>query len=96
MATIRLQKNMTQKELSERSGVSIQSVKRLESGEVATRLTIFIAICRTLEILDRFEVLLPTPTPRPIDLFKLQGKVRQRARKSKSEKSAPWEWSEGQ
>ena len=48
----RLRSNLPQKVVAERSGVSLTSVKRLESGVGAT-LGTFVQVCRTLN-LDRW------------------------------------------
>lgn len=45
----RLRLNLPQKVVAERSGVSLTSVKRLESGEGAT-LGTFVQVCRTLSL----------------------------------------------
>ena len=45
----RLRLNLPQKVVAERSGVSLTSVKRLESGEGAT-LGTFVQVCRTLNL----------------------------------------------
>jgi|CXWL01.1.fsa_nt_gi transcriptional regulator with XRE-family HTH domain len=89
---LRVQLSLTQNELASQAGVSIQSVKRLESGEIASRLSTFIAICRTLRIIERFDLLAPESTIQPVDLLKLQGKKRQRVRKGKHESPAVWKW----
>ena len=91
---VRVQQNMTRAELAERSGVSVQSVGRLESGRVGSRLSTFIAICRALGLLERFDLLLPPPVAQPMDLLKLAGKRRRRARKRKPVQAGPWEWGE--
>lgn len=45
----RLRRNLPQAVLAERSGLSLTSVKRLESGEGAT-LGSFVQVCRTLNL----------------------------------------------
>jgi putative transcriptional regulator len=93
---IRLQKSMTQRQVAKVAGVSEMSVRRLESGEVGSRLSTFIAICRALELTDRFEVLLPKVMIQPVDMLRLQGKQRQRARPLKVyEHRAPYNWQWG-
>lgn len=59
LAQARLGKQFTQKYLAERAGVSKRTVERLESGEVAPQLTAFVRICRALELVERFERLVP-------------------------------------
>jgi len=96
LARIRLDRNLTQADLAARAGVSKRTLERLEAGEVGTQLSGFIRICRALEMLERFEVLIPEPLPSPIAQLKLRGKQRRRASGAKtpavSEK--PWTWGE--
>ena len=90
----RLDRNLTQAQLAAHAGVSVSTVARMESGETGTRLSGFIRLCRALEVLDRFEAILPEPQISPIDQSKLQGKARRRARPT-SQKQAPtkpWTW----
>jgi transcriptional regulator with XRE-family HTH domain len=94
LEAVRLRKNLTQREIAEKAGVSEASVRRLESGEVATRLSTFVAICRALDLADRFETLLPQRTIQPIEALKLQGRRRLRARRSKPKPTTPWTWGE--
>ena len=94
LTEVRLQQNISQADLAERSGVSLQSIKRMESGLVAPRLDTLIAACRALGLLDRFDLLVPAPSLRPMDLLKLQGRKRKRARKSAPKEATPWIWGE--
>ena len=78
----RLRLNLPQKVVAERSGVSLTSVKRLESGEGAT-LGTFVQVCRTLgldgwiaEIEPRDEV---SPIANAETLKKTAAKERKRA-----------------
>ena len=90
----RLERNLTQAQLAVQAGVSLSTVARLESGEPGTRLSGFIRLCRALEVLDRFEVVLPEPQLSPIDQMRFQGRVRRRARpKAQDAKpTRPWTW----
>lgn len=95
LAGARIEHNLTQAALAEQAGVSKRTVERMESGEVATQLSGFIRICRILGLLERFEMLLPEPTPGPMAQLKQAGRKRQRATgKKAAAKSKPWTWGE--
>lgn len=94
LAGTRLELNLTQAQLAAQAGVSKRTVQRLESGGVATQLSAFIRVCRTLDLVERFDLLVPEPVPSPIEQLKLRGRKRRRAsagRKSKSP-SRKWHW----
>lgn len=95
LTAIRLGKNLTQADLAEQAGVSKRTILRLESGEVAARLSAFIRVCRALGILAQLNILLPEPGPSPVDLLRMHGKVRRRAsrpRPGAADATAPWTW----
>ena len=93
MAELRRRKNLTQAALAEAAGVSKRTVERLEKGQTGTQLTAFLRICRVLDLLDRFEDLVPKPLASPIEQLKQQGKVRKRARAAKPAPPNPaWTW----
>jgi DNA-binding XRE family transcriptional regulator len=62
-----------------KAGVSKRTVERLEVGGVAPQLSGFLRICRGLDLLERFEQLVPEPVPSPMAQLKLGGKQRRRA-----------------
>ena len=74
---LRLRKNITQKELAEASTLSLNAIKSLESGR--GKLSTIIAALRELEALDHLENFIPEISISPIQLAKMQGKVRKRA-----------------
>ncbi len=96
LAQARIELNLTQAALAEQSGVAKRTIERLESGEAATQLSGFLRVCRTLGLLERFELLLPEAPPSPMALLKQQGRRRQRA--SGPPKAAAttkkWTWGE--
>ncbi len=82
IATARLNQNITQESMAERTGVSVETIRRMEkngSGKVST----LVAILRELQALDQLELMLPEDTIDPIALAEMQGKTRQRARGGK-------------
>jgi transcriptional regulator with XRE-family HTH domain len=95
VAGARLERNLTQAELAEQAGVAKRTVERLESGEVATRLSGFVRVCRTLGLLDRFESLVPEATTSPMEQLKRQSRKRQRARRTKETSSPARKWTWG-
>ncbi|MEW6302743.1 MAG: helix-turn-helix transcriptional regulator [Verrucomicrobiota bacterium] len=96
LAGVRLERNLTQAALAERAGVAKRTVERLESGEVATHLSGFVRVCRALDLLERFDSLLPEPVPGPIAQLKMQGRKRQRAANRKAASGAPKKWTWGE
>lgn len=95
LAGARLARNLTQAELAEQAGISKRTLERLESGEVATRLSGFLRVCRVLGLLENLETLVPEPVASPIELLKRKGRERQRASTRKATPPAPKEWTWG-
>jgi transcriptional regulator with XRE-family HTH domain len=96
LARTRLERNLTQAELGEEAGVGVATVQRLEDGQAA-RLNSLIRVLRALGLLEALELLIPEPTPSPIERLKLQGRERQRAAHPRSEDAPnsepkPWSW----
>ena len=60
----------TQKEVAEKSGLSVFTISSFENGS-ATGVTLasFIKLLRAIDCLDEFEKLLPAPPERPRALF---------------------------
>lgn len=91
LSSVRLARNITQKQLAERAGISERTLKRMEAGEGATVDTL-VRVLQALNLADNLRVLLPEPGLQPVMRSDLAGKDRQRARpKSKSEPT-PWTW----
>ena len=100
LAQKRLAQNLTQLQLAKEAGISQRTVRRLESGAVATQLTAFLRTCRVLNLIDRLELLVPEPTPSPIAQLKLRGRERRRASgrtpatPGAEPGQAPWTWND--
>lgn len=84
---LRLRRNLTQRELAERTALSITAIKSLEAGR--TRLQTAIAVLRDLGKLDDLDGFIAAPGVSPIQLAKLGGKQRERATGSRRRSSAP-------
>lgn len=78
IARSRLERNVGQEELATEAGVSKSTVERLEAGK-AVRTPSLIRILRALDLLSRFDQVVPEDLPSPIERLKTQGKRRQRA-----------------
>jgi transcriptional regulator with XRE-family HTH domain len=91
----RVDQSLTQAELASQAGVSKRTVERIEAG-ASTQLSSLIRVLRVLELLPNFERAIPAAGPRPMDLLKRKGKVRQRASgvKSAGGDAEPWSWAE--
>lgn len=98
LAQARLERNLTQAQLAEQAGVSKRTVERLESGSVATQMSGFIRLCRVLNLVERFELLVPEPMPSPVEQLKLRGRKRQRASARRKAEASPkkWQWGDEQ
>ena len=79
LATVRLSRNQTQAQLAAEAGISLRTLSRLESGEVATQLSGFIRVCRALDLLRALDAAVPEPAPSPLAMVKLHGRSRKRA-----------------
>ncbi|WP_193161273.1 helix-turn-helix domain-containing protein [Microbulbifer hainanensis] len=73
----RLRRDITQEQLAQRAGLSVSTIKGLESGR--GRLDSLVAVLRELQQLDGLEAFLPEPGISPLQLAERQGKPRQRA-----------------
>jgi len=91
----RLDRQLTQAEMAEQTGVSKRTVERIETG-ASVQLQTIIRILRVLDLLQGLAHLLPEAGPRPLDLLKLKGKVRQRASSARSPEGSgkKWSWDE--
>jgi transcriptional regulator with XRE-family HTH domain len=98
LAQVRLERNLTQSQLGALAGVSKNTVQRLETGSVATQLSGFIRVCRALDLVERFELLVPEPVPSPVEQLKLRGRKRQRASTRRKAEASPkkWQWGDEQ
>lgn len=74
---LRLRKNITQKKLAEAAMLSLNTIKSLESGR--GKLSALIAVLRELDALDQLDSFIPEVSISPMQIAKMQGKVRKRA-----------------
>ncbi|MFC6632444.1 helix-turn-helix domain-containing protein [Microbulbifer taiwanensis] len=83
----RLRRDITQEQLAERAGLSVSTIKGLESGR--GRLDSLVAVLRELQQLDGLEAFLPDPGISPLQLAERQGRPRQRASGKVQKSAAP-------
>ena len=76
----RLDLQLTQADASEQAGVAKRTLERIESG-ASTQMSSMIRILRVLDLLPGLDRMIPEAGPKPMDLLKRKGKVRQRASK---------------
>lgn len=68
IARARTDRNITQSDLAERSGIGRSTLARIESGK-SVSLDHFIAILRSLRSVDSLDEILPDPPIRPSQVF---------------------------
>lgn len=93
LRTERLNRNLTIEDVANRAGVSVKTVRNVESGDNHSVATL-LRLLRALGLLSRVDALLPEPGLSPIELAKLRGKPRQRATGSRrrDHDEGAWEW----
>ncbi len=89
----RVNYGMTQKDLENRSGVSVRSISRLEQGESVQTESLVRILC-ALQIDDNLDLLVPDQTKRPSYYLK-ERKKNPRARKREKKKIRP-KWGDEQ
>ena len=91
----RLDRNLSQADVSAKAGIGRMTLQRMEAGEPFS-LTSLIRVLRVLGMLDGLERLMPETSPSPIDELKRQGQRRQRAGSPRSTATqnppSPWRW----
>ena len=91
----RLAYPMTQKELAERTGLSLRSVQNLEN-EKDTHVSTLLTILDYLGLGDNILEVIPAPEDRPsFQVMKAKGKIRQRVRKKKTDAIKTFVWGDG-
>ncbi len=96
LAQRRIDSDLTQAELARQAGVGRSTVERLEAGR-STQLYSFMRVLRILDLLEQFFELFPKPGLSPMDLVKIQRKVRQRAsskRRLAQKPASNWAWND--
>ena len=99
LARLRIDSELTQEQLADKSGVSKPTVERMERGQPVQSITL-IRIFRSLGLLSALDALLIDETIRPMETLLKKGKQRQRVRKStttkKSSTASSFRWRDEQ
>lgn len=89
---IRVNAGITQEEMSERSGLSLSSVRRIENGD-NVKIENILNIMRALSLIGNLEVVIPEQIMSPSMNLDV-GKKRQRAVSKKKNTNSEWKWGE--
>lgn len=83
---------MTQKELAEKTGISVRSITRFEAGEDIQFGNLIKILC-ALGLGDNIELLVPDPKARP-SFYLAEGTLRKRASsiRERKEDRVSWKW----
>jgi transcriptional regulator with XRE-family HTH domain len=89
----RIRRDLTQKDLAHEAGVSVDTVKRVESGR-AIGTDNLLRVLRALGLLEALGRAIPAPPPSPLERLALQGAERQRVRHPRAPRQASgvWRW----
>jgi transcriptional regulator with XRE-family HTH domain len=77
---LRLGKNLRQKDLSELTGLSVETIRAFEKGK--GKLQSLVVLLRGLQALDELDGFIPPAELDPVAIAEMQGKKRQRARRT--------------
>ena len=93
LSRLRLNRNLTQAEVSEQAGITRPTLVRIEKG-MPTDFTSILRVLRALNLMDRIDDLIPSQSISPVVQVLSAKEPRQRARKSKSNNRSPrsWKW----
>ena len=91
IARRRLDFQLTQANLAEQAGISKRTLERVEAGLTAQFSTI-VRIFRVLDLLPALDQVIPGAGPRPLEVVKNKGKIRQRVSLRGKKPDEPWSW----
>ena len=86
---LRIAMMMTQADLAAATGISLRTIKNVESGK-DTAFSTFVRIMRVLKVLGNLDSIIPEPTVSPNAIIKM-GKQRERVRRT-DKKTTSWKW----
>jgi transcriptional regulator with XRE-family HTH domain len=94
IAQLRLNLNMTQRELANRAGVHPQTVQKIEAG-ASSQTRNLVRVLRALELLGRLDAVVPADAPSPLTELETGRRDRTRARRPTTDRPSadkPWVW----
>ena len=91
----RIELQLTQAAVAEQAGIAKRTLERMEAGQTS-QLATLVRVLRVLDAASGLDNLIQESGPRPMDLLKQKGKVRQRASGKRTAKATgkPWHWDE--
>jgi transcriptional regulator with XRE-family HTH domain len=91
----RVELQLTQAAVAEQAGIAKRTLERMEAGQTS-QLSTLVRVLRVLDAASGLDSLIPESGPRPMELLKQKGKVRQRASGQRAAKATgkPWHWDE--
>jgi len=89
----RIRRDLTQADLAREAGVSVDTVKRVESGR-AIGTDNLLRVLRALGLLEALGRAIPDPPPSPLERLAQQGAERQRVRHPRAPRAGrdAWSW----
>jgi len=93
IAARRVDLQLTQAAVAEQAGIAKRTLERMEAGH-SSQMSSMVRVLRVLDALSGLDNLVPEAGPRPMDLLKRKGKVRQRAsgRRAAPPAGKSWSW----
>ena len=91
IARRRLDFQLTQADLAEQAGISKRTLERVEAGLTA-QMTTIVRVFRVLKLLPALDLVIPGIGPRPLEVVKNKGKIRQRVSLRGHKKDELWSW----
>jgi transcriptional regulator with XRE-family HTH domain len=91
----RVELQLTQAAVAEQAGIAKRTLERMEAGQTS-QLATLVRVLRALDAASGLDSLIPESAPRPMDLLRSKGKVRQRASGQRAAVATgkPWRWDE--
>ena len=87
----RVELQLTQAAVAEQAGIAKRTLERMEAGQTSQFATL-VRVLRVLDAATGLDNLIPESGPRPMDLLKRKGKVRQRASGQRAAKATDKPW----
>ena len=92
LASQRLNRNLTQRQLADNAAIALNTLRRLEDGDNVS-LDTLIRVLEALSLGDRLDALAPPADIRPVDRVRIAaGSERKRASGAGQDPLVPWSW----
>lgn len=91
LAERRIQEEWTQAELAKEAGIGKRTLERIEAGN-SCQTAVLVRILRILDLEQELAGIVPKSGPSPMELWRMKGKERKRARSKRRVKIREKEW----